>query len=99
MCLPLITTKDSPAEGPKPFSPQNTSPKWSGTFQSFMFARRVPERVRRNAANCKLGMSEHAQRFAENGIDISVLRHLTDQDLKDIGVLLGHRRKNAGGDC
>ena len=41
----------------------------------------------------KLGMSEYAQRFAENGIDISVLRHLTDQDLKDIGVLLGHRRK------
>src|SRR5262249_41500598 len=40
-----------------------------------------------------LGMSEYAQRFAENGIDISVLRHLTDQDLKDIGVLLGHRRK------
>src|SRR5215470_3658175 len=40
-----------------------------------------------------LGMSEYAGRFAENGIDISVLRHLTDQDLKDIGVLLGHRRK------
>src|SRR6516165_5704877 len=41
----------------------------------------------------KLGLSEYAQRFAENGIDISVLRYLTDQDLKDIGVLLGHRRK------
>jgi class 3 adenylate cyclase/predicted ATPase len=40
-----------------------------------------------------LGMSEYAVRFAENGIDISVLSHLTDQDLKDIGVLLGHRRK------
>ena len=40
-----------------------------------------------------LGMSEYAERFAENGIDISVLRHLTDQDLKDIGLLLGHRRK------
>jgi class 3 adenylate cyclase/predicted ATPase len=40
-----------------------------------------------------LGLSEYAQRFAENGIDVSVLRHLTDQDLKDIGVLLGHRRK------
>jgi hypothetical protein len=38
-------------------------------------------------------MSEYAQRFAENGIDFSVLPHLTDQDLKDIGVLLGHRRK------
>jgi class 3 adenylate cyclase len=41
----------------------------------------------------KLGMSEYAERFAENGIDISVLPYLTDQDLKDIGVLLGHRRK------
>jgi SAM domain (Sterile alpha motif) len=40
----------------------------------------------------KLGMSEYAQRFAENGIDIAALRHLTDQDLKEIGVLLGHRR-------
>ena len=38
-------------------------------------------------------MSEYAARFAENGIDVSVLRYLTDQDLKDIGVLLGHRRK------
>ena len=40
-----------------------------------------------------LGMSEYAERFAENKIDVSVLRHLTDQDLKDIGVALGHRRK------
>jgi class 3 adenylate cyclase len=41
----------------------------------------------------ELGMSEYAERFAENKIDVSVLRHLTDQDLKDIGVALGHRRK------
>jgi SAM domain (Sterile alpha motif)/Adenylate and Guanylate cyclase catalytic domain len=41
----------------------------------------------------KLGLSEYAQRFAENGIDISVLRYLSDQDLEKIGVLLGHRRK------
>src|ERR1700736_2756333 len=40
-----------------------------------------------------LGLSEYAERFAESGIDVSVLPHLTDQDLKDIGVLLGHRRK------
>jgi class 3 adenylate cyclase len=40
-----------------------------------------------------LGLSEYAQRFAENGIDLDVLQHLTDQDLKDIGVVLGHRRK------
>jgi class 3 adenylate cyclase/predicted ATPase len=41
----------------------------------------------------KLGMSEYAQCFAENRIDVSVLRYLTDQDLKDIGIPLGHRRK------
>ena len=40
-----------------------------------------------------VGMSRYTERFAENGIDVSVLRYLTDQDLKDIGVLLGHRRK------
>ena len=41
----------------------------------------------------KLGMSEYAERFAESDIDISVLRDLTDQDLKELGVSLGHRRK------
>ena len=40
-----------------------------------------------------IGLSEYAARFAENGVDVSVLRDLTDQDLKDLGVLLGHRRK------
>src|SRR5271167_1809936 len=40
----------------------------------------------------KLGMSEYAERFVENGISVAALPHLTDQDLKDIGVLLGHRR-------
>ena len=40
-----------------------------------------------------LGLSEYAARFAENDIDTSVLRHLTDQDLKELGVSLGHRRK------
>jgi SAM domain (Sterile alpha motif) len=39
------------------------------------------------------GAAQYAGAFAENGIDVSVLPHLTDQDLKDIGVLLGHRRK------
>jgi class 3 adenylate cyclase/tetratricopeptide (TPR) repeat protein len=40
-----------------------------------------------------IGLSEYAQCFADNAVDFSVLRHLTDQDLKDMGVLLGHRRK------
>jgi class 3 adenylate cyclase/predicted ATPase len=41
----------------------------------------------------EIGLGQYAQRFAENEIDVSVLRHLTDQDLKDIGIPLGHRRK------
>lgn len=41
----------------------------------------------------KLGMSEYARVFAENRIDFSVLCDLTDQDLKDLGVVLGDRRK------
>ena len=41
----------------------------------------------------ELGLGGYAQRFAANGIDFFVLGHLSDQDLKDLGVLLGHRRK------
>jgi class 3 adenylate cyclase/tetratricopeptide (TPR) repeat protein len=41
----------------------------------------------------KLGMSEYAQRFAENRIDLLVLPDLTDQDLEKLGVVLGDRRK------
>jgi class 3 adenylate cyclase/tetratricopeptide (TPR) repeat protein len=41
----------------------------------------------------RLGMSEYAQRFAENRIDFSVLPELTDQDLEKMGVILGDRRK------
>jgi class 3 adenylate cyclase len=42
----------------------------------------------------QLGMSQYAKRFADNDIDFSILRELTDQDLEKIGVAsLGHRRK------
>jgi len=41
----------------------------------------------------KLGLGQYAQRFAENGVDLSVLPDLTDQDFEKLGVLLGHRRK------
>src|SRR3981081_4666569 len=40
-----------------------------------------------------IGLAEYAQRFGDNAIDLSVIRDLTEQDLKDLGVLLGHRRK------
>jgi class 3 adenylate cyclase len=41
----------------------------------------------------KLGLGQYAHRFAENGVDLSVLPDLTDQDFEKLGVLLGHRRK------
>jgi class 3 adenylate cyclase/predicted ATPase len=40
-----------------------------------------------------LGLSEYADRFVENRIDLSILQDLTDQDLKDLGVVLGDRRR------
>ena len=40
-----------------------------------------------------LGLGEYGDRFAENAIDLSVIRDLTEGDLKELGVLLGHRRK------
>ena len=41
----------------------------------------------------KLGMSEYAERFEANRIDVGILPDLTDQDLEKLGVLLGDRRK------
>jgi SAM domain (Sterile alpha motif) len=40
-----------------------------------------------------LGLGQYAQVFNENGVDFSVLLDLIDQDLEELGVLLGHRRK------
>ena len=36
---------------------------------------------------------KYAQRFAENAIDLSVVCYLTEEDLKELGVPLGHGRK------
>jgi class 3 adenylate cyclase len=52
----------------------------------------------RNATGCrlaqKLGLGQYVQHFAENDINFSILPDLTDQDLKELGVLsLGHRRQ------
>src|SRR6516225_7694110 len=42
----------------------------------------------------KLGLGQYAPRFAENDISFGILPHLTDQDLKELGVTsLGHRRQ------
>ncbi|RXH14398.1 adenylate/guanylate cyclase domain-containing protein [Bradyrhizobium guangzhouense] len=41
----------------------------------------------------QLGMSAYARRFLENHIDISVLPDLNDQDLRELGIVLGDRKK------
>jgi hypothetical protein len=41
----------------------------------------------------KLGLGQYAQRFAENDIDFRVLPDLTDQDLRELGLSMGHRRR------
>ena len=40
-----------------------------------------------------LGLDQYAELFAQNDIDADVLPHLTEQDLKDLGLSIGHRRK------
>src|ERR1700674_4855376 len=41
-----------------------------------------------------LGFEQYTRCFAENDVDFSILRDLSDQDLEKIGVAsLGHRRK------
>ena len=40
-----------------------------------------------------IGLSEYAQRFVENYVDPGVLPDLTDQDLRELGIPLGHRKK------
>ncbi|MGY3506939.1 class 3 adenylate cyclase/tetratricopeptide (TPR) repeat protein [Bradyrhizobium sp. USDA 4472] len=41
----------------------------------------------------KLGMSGYAQLFLENRIDTTVLGELNDQDLRELGIVLGDRKK------
>ena len=40
-----------------------------------------------------LGLEEYVETFDENKIDREVLTELTEDDLKDLGILLGHRKK------
>ncbi len=40
-----------------------------------------------------IGLGEYSQRFAENAIDLSVIADLTEQDLQELGLPMGHRRK------
>ena len=40
----------------------------------------------------EIGLDEYIEVFAENDVDLRVLPELSDQDLKELGVSLGHRR-------
>ena len=39
------------------------------------------------------GLGQYVETFAENHIEYSVLPDLTEDDLKNLGVSLGHRKK------
>jgi class 3 adenylate cyclase/predicted ATPase len=41
----------------------------------------------------ELGLGEYAERFADNAIDGDILDELTDDDLKEMGLPVGHRRR------
>jgi SAM domain (Sterile alpha motif) len=45
----------------------------------------------------KLGLSEYAERFAENDVDMAVLPDLSDQRRKDLGGSLAHRSEKLRG--
>jgi class 3 adenylate cyclase len=40
-----------------------------------------------------LGLGRYAEAFEANAIDLDTLPHISDDDLKDLGIPLGHRRK------
>jgi len=41
----------------------------------------------------QLGLSQYAEVFAENDVDLEALCLLTDAELRNLGVSLGHRKK------
>ncbi len=41
----------------------------------------------------EIGLEQHAEIFAANDIDLDILPELSDEDLKELGLSLGHRRR------
>src|SRR5437660_9088017 len=41
----------------------------------------------------EIGLEQHAETFAANDIDLDLLPDLTDEDLKELGLSLGDRRR------
>ena len=46
-----------------------------------------------------VGLGRYAEIFADNDIDADLLPHLTEQDLTDLGLSIGHRRQVTSGAC
>ena len=40
----------------------------------------------------RLSLGQYAQTFVDNAVDFEALPYLTEDDLKDLGLALGHRR-------
>ena len=40
-----------------------------------------------------LALGKYAETFIENDIDLATLPHITDEDLKELGVTVGGRRR------
>ena len=80
-CVPFGKNRNSVFPAPRP-SPGSRLP--NGRWSQCNILR---------TGSRQLGFGQYAQRFADNGIDLSVLPDLTDKDLDSLGVLLGHRRK------
>jgi class 3 adenylate cyclase/tetratricopeptide (TPR) repeat protein len=41
----------------------------------------------------QIGLAQHAETFVANDVDLDVLPELSDEDLKELGLSLGHRRR------
>ena len=41
----------------------------------------------------QIGLEQHAETLAANDVDFDVLPELSDEDLKELGLSLGHRRR------
>jgi hypothetical protein len=88
-CLACLFGHGATAGG---YNALGTIAKLSALLVAGKFGARPPMQQIADWLN-SLGLGQYARRFAENDIDVSVLRYLTDADLEKIGVSLGHRRK------
>src|SRR4029077_15642054 len=85
ICSPR-STAGSPRASTPPTSrmPQNSSPSW----REAELVMDIAEWLR------GLGLEQYEKAFRENAIDVEVLRDLTADDIKELGVTpIGHRRR------